>query len=230
MDKLETGLIVELEKYLKQNPNLLTSEEKNKVRKLFMNFMDNSNGIVGVEDLLGEFFEYMGFEPSKENDFVEYIIKNYPKHKYPRVLDVATGKVCSMAQKLRDKGYKVTAMDPDIRIKPADSRIKGVKLLKRRLTPDFRTSNFDLVVGFGACPVAATLLNIKDKPVVFTICEAPQTDGKLDIGSEINSKSEFVEQLLRRGACIKRENGLTIVDNSRILELNRGFEREHDDR
>lgn len=227
---MKTDLIIELEKYLKKNPNLLTSEEKNKVRKLLMNFMDNSNGIVGVEDLLGEFFEYAGILPSKEDGFVDYISKNFPKNKYPRILDVATGKVCSMAQKLRDKGYRVTAMDPDIRIKPTDSRVRGVKLLKRKLTDDFRTSNIDLIVGFGACPVAATLLNIKDKPAVFTICEAPQTDGKLDIGSEINSKSEFVEQLLRRGAYIKRENGLTIVDNSRILELNRGFEREHDDR
>lgn len=216
----------ELEKYIKNNPNLLNNEEKQKARLQLVNFAKNPNQ--PVHDILLEFFIYKGIVPSDEDKFLEYVIRNYPQDKFPRVLEVATGKVCSLAQKLKQHGYRVTAMDPDIRIKLSDQRVKGIKMLKRKFTPDFTTSQYDFILGYNACPIAGTLLNVKNKPVVFTICDGPETDGKLDIDMDINSKKEFVDELAKRGGRIQYINDLTIIDNSRILQINKSSENQNE--
>lgn len=217
-------IISELQKYLKENPNLLNDEEKTTLKQELVRFVQNPKG--PVEDVFVQFLEYIGLIPSDENEFIEYLMKNYSKNKFPRVLEVASGRTCSLAQKLRQKGYAVTAMDPDKRIKPTDERVKGIKMLKRKFTPDFAVSQYDIIVGYNACPVAGTLLSIKSKPTIFTICDAPETDGKLDIGVDISSKEEFIQELIKRNGNIMSIGNLTIIDNSRILESNKKFNYE----
>ena len=222
-------LIEKLEKYIKENPNLLTNEEKRKLRLEFMNCVVKSLKVnqLSISSLLVEFFVYAGALPSKEDKFLEYIKTNYPRDRFPRVLEVSSGKVCSLAQKLKQNGYKVTAMDPDIRIRPSDPKVKGIKILKRKFTSDFSREGYDVILGHDACPAAGTLLRIKDKPVVFTICDRPETD-ELDLGIEIKSKQEFIEELSRRNAHIQKINSLIVIDNSRILEIN-NIHKEQDD-
>jgi hypothetical protein len=224
-------IVDQLEKYIKENPDLLNSEEKKEIRvQLTNSFMESLNSNkVGIPGLLLDFFIHEGIIPSEEDKFLEYITNNYPKNKFQRVLEVSSGKVCSLAQKLKKEGYRVTAMDPDIRIRPSDPRVKGVKILKRKFTSDFTTSQYDVILGFNACPVAGKLLNIKDKPVVFTICDRPDTDD-LDIDTIIRSKQDFMEELKRRNGYIENINGLTIVDNSRILNMNKSRDDEDDER
>jgi len=207
--------IIELfDRYIKENPNLLTNEEKKCLIKMFSEYIKQPGN--GVKDDLLEFFVYAGVLRNLEDDFFEHIIKQYPVDKFPRVLEVASGKVCSLSRKLRKSGYIVTAIDPNIRIKP--NELKGVKILKRKFTNDFNTNSYDLIVGYNACPVAGTLLNIKNKPAVFTICDGPETDKPLDIGNHIKSRAEFVIELEKRNARLQQIGKLTIVDNSRILE------------
>lgn len=222
---LNVNTVVELDNYLKRNPNLLNKKEKEQLKKQFSDFIKKPTHQV-VDPLL-EFFIHVGEVESKEDDFLNYIKQNYPSDRFPKVLEVATGKVCSLAQKLNKSGYRVTAMDPEIRIDQKDSRAKGVKLLKRRFTSDFRTEQYDVIVGYNACPVAGTLLSKRNIPTVFTICDGPQSDGVLDIGRRVSSKEDFIEELNKRDARIQKVNGLTIVDNSRIMEMNKP---EHSER
>ncbi len=211
-------IIQKLERYIRENPNLLNNEEKNKIRKELFEYVKEPKQM--IDDLLQEFFIYSGIMEPYENEFLKYIIERYPVKEFPKVLEIATGKTCSLAQKLKQNGYKVTAMDPNIRISSSDSRVKGIKLLKRRFTLDFSVLPYNIVIGYNACPVAGTLLKIKGRPTVFTICDAPETDGKLDIGVDISSKNEFIAELEKRNGSIKKVGELTIVDNSRILEIN----------
>ena len=95
-----------------------------------------------------------------------------------------------------------------------------IKLIKRKFTPDFSVLPYDIVIGNNACPVAGPLLKINKKPTLFTICDRPETDGKLDIGVDIKSKQEFINELEKRNGCVKQIGQLTIVDNSRVLEVN----------
>lgn len=216
---LNADTVVKLDNYLKRNPNLLNREEKQKLKKQFSDFIKKPT--YQVADPLLEFFIYIGEVKSAEDDFLNYIKQNYPSDKFHKVLEVATGKVCSLAQQLNKSGYRVTAMDPEIRINQNDQRAKGVKLLKRKFTSDFRTDQYDVIVGYNACPVAGALLSKTNIPTIFTICDGPQSDGVLDIGRRVSSKEEFIEELNKRNARIQEVNGLTIVDNSRVLEMNK---------
>lgn len=216
---LSANTVVELDNYLKRNPNLLNKKEKEELKKQFSDFIKRPTHQV-VDPLL-EFFIHIGEVKSEENEFLNYIEQNYPADRFPKVLEVATGKVCSLGQKLSRSGYRVTAIDPEIRINQNDSRAKGVKLLKRKFTSDFRTEQYDVIVGYNACPVAGALLSKKNIPTVFTICDGPQSDGVLDIGRRVSSKGDFIEELNKRNARIQEVNGLTIVDNSRVLEMNK---------
>lgn len=210
--------IIELfDRYIKENPNLLTNEEKKKLIKKFGEYIKQP--VDGLEDDLLEFFIYAGAVRNLEDDFLKHIIKQYPADKFPRVLEVASGKVCSLSRNLKKAGYMVTAIDPNIRIKP--NELKGVKILKRKFTNDFNTDTYDLIVGYNACPVAGTLLNVKNKPAVFTICDGPETDKPLDVGNHINSREEFIVELEKRNARLQQIGQLTVVDNSRILEQNK---------
>lgn len=219
-------IIQELEKYLKVNPNLLNNEEKNKLRQQLLEYARNPNG--GVDDLLMEFFVYSGISKDLQKDFFNYIMEHYPPSKFPKVLEVAAGKVCNLGQQLKRNGYKVTSIDPNIRIAPNDSRVKGIKLLKRKFTPDFSVLPYDVVIGYNACPTAGNLLRINKRPTVFTICDAPETDGKLDIGVEVSSKEEFIKELEKRNGFITKVGYLTIVDNSRILEIDNPSHNENE--
>ena len=210
-------IVEELEKYIKINPNLLNNEEKNKLRQELLEYVRNPKG--GVEDLLMEFFVYSNVLKDLQKDFLNYIVEHYPSKEFPKVLEVAAGKVCNLGQQLKKNGYNVTSIDPNIRIASNDPRVKGIKMLKRKFTPDFSVLPYDLIVGYNACPVAGNLLKINKKPTVFTICDAPQTDGKLDIGIDINSKEEFIKELEKRNGFIRQVGNLTIVDNSRVLEI-----------
>lgn len=211
------NIIQELEKYIKRNPNLLNAQEKDKLRRQLIEYANAPEE--GVEDLLMEFFVYANIIKSLEDDFLKYVMECYPAEKFPKVLEEATGKVCSLGQKLKQNGYKVTAMDPDLRISSKDPRVKEIKLLKRKFTPDFSVLPYDIVIGYNACPAAGTLLRINKIPTIFTICDAPETDGKLDIGIDIKSKDEFISELEKRNGCVKQVGQLTIVDNSRVLEI-----------
>ncbi len=216
---LNTNTVVELDNYLKKNPNYLNKDEKQKLMKQFRDYIIDPKPM--IEDPLLEFFVYIGEISLKEEKFLNYIVQKYPVSEFPRILEVATGKVCSLAQRLSKCGYRVTAIDPDIRIPQSDPRVKRIKLLKRKFTPDFRVDQYDVIVGYNACPVAGALLRKTNVPTVFTICGGPQSDGRLDIGKNVSSKKEFMEELEKRNGNIQLINGLTIVDNSRILEINK---------
>ena len=211
-------VIQELEKYIRMNPNLLNNAEKNELRRLLMDYIKAPTE--KVKDLLLEFFVYAGLVPSSDDEFLKYIKEYYPPEMFPKVLEVASGKVCNLGQLLKKNGYNVTSIDPNIRITSNDPRVKGIKLLKRKFTPDFSVMPYDIILGQNACPVAGTLLRINKKPIVFTICDAPETDGKLDIGVDINSKEEFIKELEKRNGFVRQIGDLTIVDNSRTLEIN----------
>ena len=152
------NIIQELEKYIKRNPDLLNNAEKGELRKQLMEYVNAPEQ--GVKDFLFDFFVYSGIVQSPDDYFIKYIMENYPPEKFPKVLEVATGKVCSLGRKLKQNGYKVTAMDPNLRIASNDSRVKGIKLIKRKFTPDFSVLPYDIVIGNNACPVAGTLLKI----------------------------------------------------------------------
>jgi len=84
--------IIELfDRYIKENPNLLTNEEKKCLIKMFSEYIKQP--VNGVKDDLLEFFVYAGVLRNLEDDFFEHIIKQYPVDKFPRVLEVASGKV-----------------------------------------------------------------------------------------------------------------------------------------
>ena len=175
-----------------------------------------------------EFFVYSNVVKDLQKDFLKYIMEHYPPNKFPKVLEVAAGKVCNLGQQLKSNGYKVTSIDPNIRIASNDPRVKGIKLLKRKFTPDFSVLPYDVIVGYNACPTAGNLLKINKRPTVFTICDAPETDGKLDIGVDVNSKQEFINELEKINGVITKVGSLTIVDNSRILEINNVLHDENE--
>ena len=206
------------EDYLKRNPERFNSTEKNK-------FLTDLNAYVLKKDkvIADEVFDFFVSENLVKNEprtttFIRHLISKYNVSSAPKILDVGAGRMCHLSTKLGNRGFKVTAMDPKIRLK--DSEIKQRKIqriIKQQFYCDEHDkgtdiSNFDLLVGLEPCDATEHIIrqSLKyEKPFEISLCY--QAHDALN-GTKFATPEDWYEYLQQ----ISNEINILSTDNNYI--------------
>ncbi len=170
--------------WLKENPLLLNSKEKQKFLMGLQNYLDSKT--ITIDDEVFDFLvqqKLVQNEP-REKSFEKYLIKKYESVNGLNILDVGAGRTCTLSKILATDGAKMTAMDVNIRICNDDLRRMRIKALKNFFRCDEYSKNgrgtdvknFDIIVGLEPCDATEHIIRqaLKyDKPFDVCLCVAP---------------------------------------------------------
>lgn len=204
--------------YLKRNPERFTSNEKDK-------FIADLKSYVLTKDkvIADEVFDFYVSEKLAQNEprttsFIRHLISKYNTTTTPKVLDIGAGRMCHLSTELGERGFKVVAIDPKIRLK--ESEIKQRKIQRIIKQPFYcdeygkgtDISNFDLLVGLEPCDATEHIIRqgLKyEKPFEVSLCY--QAHNALD-GKTFATPEDWYEYLQR----ISNEINITRIDNNFI--------------
>lgn len=152
-------LLIKFDNWLKANPERFTKNEQEKVIANFRKFLtrENKEQEYEIEDELYDFLSTLGIVLPRHEKFAKFIISKYPIEKYKEVLDVGAGRLCKLSEYLSSKGYNVTAIDPNIRLKPDEAKKKKIKIINGLFECDTETkkgtdiTKYDLIIGLEPC-------------------------------------------------------------------------------
>lgn len=170
--------------WLKENPLLLTSQEKHKFLIDLDDYIEKNNGVLADEvfDFLVQ-KKLVNNEP-REKTFIDYLLAKYKTLNNVKVLDVGAGRICSLSKLIAEQGGKVTAMDTNIRLNSGEIKRHNIEAIKKFFRCDefskngegTNIQNFDLLVGLEPCGATEHIIRqaLKhDKPFDISLCAAP---------------------------------------------------------
>lgn len=186
MDKILTKLIIrnQADLWLKENPLLLNSKEKEKFLNSLQDYLENKCGT--IDDEVFDFLvqrKLIENEP-RETSFIKYLIKKHENLNNLRILDVGAGRICALSKLIAQYGGKVTAMDTNIRLSNQALKQLQITAIKKTFRCDEQDKNgigtsidkFDLVVGLEPCDATEHIIrqSLKyNKPFDICLCAAP---------------------------------------------------------
>lgn len=186
MEKLtEMMLITKAEQYLKTNLDRFTNAEKDKFRAGLAEWIAGTAET--VDDEVYDFLLSIKIYNTKprEEVFANYIVKKYSPIKFRKILDVGAGRMCKLSNILSKYGYKMYAMDPNIRLTPQEATKQKINSISKKLflCDDYaqggkgtNIQNYDLIVGLEPCDATEHIVrqSLKyDKPFEVSLCYAP---------------------------------------------------------
>ena len=205
MDKFaEMILISKSEEYLKRNPDRLNNSEKQKFREDLKVWIDGTSDT--IDDEVYDFLvalETSGRKP-REEIFASHITKKYSNIKFRQVLDVGAGRMCKLSSVLSKLGYQMRAIDPKIRLLPAEAKRLGIKSISTskflcdefsKNGKGFDISSYDLILGLEPCDATEHIIRqaLKyDKAFEILLCAAAHDS--LD-GRKFRNYLEWYEHL-----------------------------------
>jgi|GEM_PF-6761403 len=110
---------------------------------------------------------------AKQERFVRIVASGLIENGFKNVLEIGSGAVGDAAIMLAQKGFDVTALDPELELSEETYKNLGVKAIKKMFNEDFDTSNFDLVIARGPCPSIYKIVQIcneKNIPFIIELC------------------------------------------------------------
>lgn len=173
------------EQYLKVNPDRFTNTEKQKFRLGLAEWIEGTSET--IDDEVYDFLVSLKLDDRKarEDVFASHIVKKYSCIKFRKILDVGAGRMCKLSNVLSRYGYRMYAIDPNIRLLPKEAgKLKIASTSKNRfLCDDFASGgkgtnvqNYDLIVGLEPCDATEHIIRqaLKyDKPFEISLCAAP---------------------------------------------------------
>ena len=186
MDNILVKMIIrnQADLWLKENPLLLNSQEKQKFLIGLQDYLDDK--AVALDDEVFDFLvqrKLIKNEP-RETSFIKYLIKRHKSFTNLRVLDVGAGRICSLSKLITQQGGKVTAIDPNIRLSSQALKQSKITAIKKPFICDEVDKNgagtsiqkFDLIVGLEPCDATEHIIrqSLKyNKPFDISLCAAP---------------------------------------------------------
>lgn len=180
------NLIVKREatSWLKENPLLLNSQEKQKFLQSLQNYLENKTNTLDDEvyDFLVQ--KQLIKNKSREETFLKYLINKYHNLPNLHILDVGAGRICSLSKAIADIGGKPTAIDTNIRLSNAELNKSRIKAFKKVFRCDDYSKNgigtnidkYDIIVGLEPCNATEHIIrqSLKyNKPFDINLCAAP---------------------------------------------------------
>ena len=122
-----------------------------------------------------------------------------------KILDVGAGRLCELSSTLATKGFKMFAMDPNIRLLPNEANSLNIHISKNLFLCDryakshkgTDVKNFDLLIGLEPCLATEHIIHqgLKyEKPFDVVLCYEAH---KALNGKEFKSVDEWFEHLLK---------------------------------
>lgn len=215
----EIMLIAKAEQYLKVNPERFTNAEKEKFKRGLAEWMAGTSET--VDDEVYDFLLSLKVDNrrSREDVFASHLNQKYSHLKFRKILDVGAGRMCKLSAVLSKCGFKMYAIDPNIRLAPQEaSKLKINSISKKKFLCDefagdgkgTNVQNYDLIVGLEPCDATEHIIRQAleyDKPFEILLCAA-QHDA-LD-GTKFKSYLEWYEHLKEISPQVK----ITKKDNS----------------
>ena len=214
--------------WLKENPLLLNSQEKQKFTVGLQDYLENKN--TAIDDEVFDFLvqrKLINNEP-REVSFIKYLNKKYGELKGFNVLDVGAGRICALSREIANQGSKVTAMDLNIRLNNEILKKSKVTAIKKSFRCDeyskngigTKIDNFDLIVGLEPCDATEHIIrqSLKyDKPFDISLCAAPH---KALNGKTFSTYKEWYEHLgnISQEVSIIEDDCGFVATNSESLE------------
>lgn len=215
--------------WLKENPLLLNSQEKQKFLIGLQDYLENKN--IAIDDEVFDFLvqrKLINNEP-REATFIKYLIKKYGSLNGFNVLDVGAGRICTLSKSIAEQGGKATAMDTNIRLNNESLKKAKITVIKKLFRCDEYSKNgvgtnidrFDLIVGLEPCDATEHIIRqaLKyDKPFDINLCA---TAHKGLNGETFRTYGEWYKHL----ANISKEVSITehdcgfVATNNKVLEL-----------
>lgn len=192
MEKLtDIFLLSRAEQYLKINPDRFTTAEKNKFRAGLAEWIAGTSET--IDDEVYDFLLSLKIDNRKprEEIFASHITQKYKNIQFRKILDVGAGRMCKLSNVLTKYGYKMYAIDPNIRLSPQEASKQKISSISKKLflCDEFAPSgkgtnvqNYDLIVGLEPCDATEHIIRqaIKyNKPFEVLLCAAehPALDG-----------------------------------------------------
>lgn len=229
-DLLKIILKHQAEIWLKENPLMLNSQEKQKFLVGLQEYIENKN--VAIDDEVYDFLvqrKLIQSEP-REDIFLRYLIKKYGKLENVNILDVGAGRVCSLSRAIANKGANVTAMDTNIRI--SNQHLKKAKIItiKKLFCCDEFSKNgvgtdiakFNIIVGLEPCDATEHIIrqSLKyNKPFEINLCAAPHKGLNGETFRTYKQWYDYLLKISKEILIIENDCGFIATNNEEYLEM-----------
>ena len=211
-------------KWLKQNPLMLDSKEKQNFLIGLNNYLENE--VEAVDDEVFDFLVQSKLIKNKprEETFLNYLISKHGSLKNKNILDVGAGRICSLSKGLSEVGGRVTAIDTNIRLSNEELRKLKIASIKKLFWCDEYSKNgigtniekFDLVVGLEPCDATEHIIrqSLKyDKPFDVYLCGAPHKGLNGENFSTYKDWYNHLESISNDVLIIEHDGGFIATNN-----------------
>lgn len=158
--------------FCEKNPLGFVSEQLEKIENDIQN---PRNGVVSDEYV--DFMLWTKGLKSRQEYFAEYVEELFPLEQYRNLLEVGSGRMPRLSKLLSEKGYKMTAMDPQIILTNVMAdEVKCIKDVFVYGKTDI--TQYDAVVAQEPCGAAEHIIREcveKRKDFAVSLCGAPHS-------------------------------------------------------
>lgn len=219
----------EFKKYIQENKERLSDLEIKRLTNNFEEYYEDCYE-TSVSSFLYDFLcDYYKCE-HEYSIFARNIQKNFPQ--ISNILDVGAGTMCHLADALCQKGYNVSAIDPNIKL--SEEELKRYKFLaiKNKFICDYSAgegkgtdiSKYNLLVGLRPCEATEHIIRQSleyDKEFKIILCHCPAPN--LEDGNKYVLSDDWFKYLSK----ISNKFDIQKVQNRYIASnSNKGFEYE----
>ena len=216
--------------YLDENPQRYTEKEKKRfMDELLKNIKSEERFMFdGTYDFLLHYGLIKGV--SRHQDFANYITQRYSPMSTEKVLDIGAGRLCELSSTLSSKGFKMFAMDPNIRLLPNEANSLNIHISKDLFLCDryakghkgTNVKNYDLLIGLEPCLATEHIIHqgLKyEKPFDVVLCYEAH---KALNGKEFKTVDDWFNHLLKisQEVEIVKYNGNYIVRHAGYQNFN----------
>ena len=216
-------------KWLAENPERLTSKEKEQFKKSLDEYLFTNSKT--IDD---EVFDFLVQTKLIKNDarhitFANYLNKKYANSKVKTILDVGAGRCCHLSRELTRNGFKIYSQDPKIRLTDKEIKRAGiVEAVRTKFECDEYSNGgkgtyiqkFDAVVGLEPCMATEHIIRqglAYDKPFDVLLCY--ENHNALD-GRTFKEPEDWFDYLkgISREVDIVKLGSSFIATNSSVME------------
>ena len=201
-----------LDTFLKLNPFDFSKEQ---MERLIKDIENPRKGILSDEKV--DFLLWCEYGLSRQDYFMKFFTTLFKKEKYLNVLEVGCGYNAKLSKLLSMQGYKMTALDPNVKI---DSSYSSITFRKEFFDYTMDISKYDVLLAEEPCDATEHIIKacIKEKKdFIIELCATPHNLLNGRIPEDCNEWYSYLESLDSEHTFILRNIPVIPNINSNIM-------------